>query len=159
MIAESMQAQILQGMKAMRIVNQNCFLPACRHFDLTFQQFTILMELAHSSELTAGELSDHVCILRTNFASVTNKLGQRGLICQARSTRDRRYTVIQLTPKGEALVEEITQWLDQRYGNVFEEIPDGLFEDLVKGFQAMDHFAAKLEQINLQWERKSPNVK
>jgi len=159
MITDQMQTQLLQGMRAMRIANQNCFLPACRQFGLTFQQFTVLMELAHSPELTAGELSDHVCILRTNFASVTNKLGQRGLICQARSSRDRRYTVIRLTEQGEALVEEITQWLENRYGTVFDGSEESLFEDLLKGFQAMEHFAIKLEQINLQCDRSILNLK
>jgi len=159
MITDSMQTQLLQGMRAMRIANQNCFLPACRQFDLTFQQFTVLMELAHSSELTAGELSDHVCILRTNFAAVTNKLGQRGLIGQARSSRDRRYTVIHLTEKGEALVKEITQWLEHRYGSVFDDTTESLMEDLYRGFQAMEHFAVKLEQINLQWDRNMFDAK
>ena len=60
MNGENLSQNMLQGMRAMRIANQNCFLPACQHFDLTFQQFTIIMELAHSEELTAGELSDHV---------------------------------------------------------------------------------------------------
>ena len=148
MITEMMQQQILQGMRAMRIASQSAFMPACRKFDLTFQQFTVLMELSHSPGLTAGELSDRVCILRTNFAAVANKLGQRGLICQKKSATDRRYSVLYLTEKGEELTREVEQWMDDRYGSLFEGESQELVDSMCKGFEVMEHFALKMECMN-----------
>lgn len=152
MNTEMMHQNILQGMRAMRIANQSAFLPACREFDLTFQQFTVLMELFHSPGLTAGELSDHVCILRTNFAAVANKLGRRGLICHEKSSSDRRYNVIRLTEAGEVLAQQIAEWLEDRYGCIYDGIPDEEIEAMFKGFEVMEHLALRLEQINTALE-------
>ena len=151
MNTEVMHNQMLQGMRALRIANQNAFLPACKEFDLTFQQFTVLMELAHSSGLTAGELSDHTCILRTNFAAVANKLGKRGLIYYEKSASDRRYNVIRLTEADAQLTEEIALWLEKRYGHVFDGEPQGVFDDICRGFEAMERIALKLESINMNY--------
>ena len=155
MHTEIMHKKMLQGMRALRIANQNAFLPACKEFDLTFQQFTVLMELAHSPGLTAGELSDHTCILRTNFAAVANKLGKRGLIRYEKSTSDRRYNVIRLTDAGAQLTEDITRWLESRYGCVFDGEPEEVFDVIFRGFEAMERIALKLEHINMESSMKT----
>ena len=142
------QDRAAQFGKLMRITMQNTFLPACQNFDLTYQQFAVLMELSRCRELSAGELSDRACILRSNFAAVANKLRKRGLIFQKRSEEDRRYCVLLLTDQGEQLVEEIVEWLDHRYAPAIAEVPKEMMETIRRGYDAFEFLALKLEAHN-----------
>lgn len=142
------QDRAAQFGKLLRITLQSTFLPACQNFDLTYQQFAVLMELSRCPELTAGELSDRACILRSNFAAVANKLRKRGLIFQKRSEEDRRYCVLLLTEQGEHLVEEIVEWLDERYAPAIAQVPEEMMAAIRQGYDAFEFLALKLESQN-----------
>jgi len=147
---KAFQEGSLKGFRALRITMQNTLFLASQYYDLTFQQLTVLMELGHFPNATAGELSDHACILRSNFASVARKLEQKELIRQERSAADRRYSVLHLTEKGTALLHEIEQWMSDRFGDIFQDEPEERIEDLIRGYDAMYYFSEKLEKINRQ---------
>lgn len=149
---ELLQQHLIQWARASRIASQNAILPTCREFDLTYQQFTILTELSRTDGLSAGELSDRACILRSNFAAVARKLEKRGLLQQNKSQEDRRYSLLQLTAQGEALVHEMFSWMEQRYARVFLELPEEISEALARGAEAAEEIALRIEEINLHQE-------
>jgi len=148
MNATTIQGRAAQFGKLLRITLQSTFLPACQNFGLTYQQFAVLLELSRCPELTAGELSDRTCILRSNFAAVANKLRQRGLVFQKRSEEDRRYCVLVLTEQGEEFVEEIMDWLDKRYAPAIAELPEEVITAITKGYDAFEVLATQLEAYN-----------
>lgn len=148
MNATTIQGRAAQFGKLLRITLQSTFLPACQHFGLTYQQFVVLLELSRCHELTAGELSDRACILRSNFAAVANKLRKRGLVSQKRAEEDRRYCVLVLTEQGEEFVEEIMDWLDRRYAPAIGEMPPEMVIDIIRGYDAFELLATKLEAYN-----------
>ncbi len=154
MNVELLQKHLVQWAKAVRLTSQNAVMPACRAFGLTHQQFTILAELSRTDGLSAGELSDRACILRSNFASVAHKLEQRGLLKQEKSSADRRYSVLQLTEEGAKLVDEMLDWLQSRYAAAFTDIPEEVFDDLIRGAAASEYVALRIEQINLACSRE-----
>ena len=152
---EVLQKHLIQWARASRIASQNAILPTCREFELTYQQFTILTELSRTDGLSAGELSDRACILRSNFAAVARKLEKRGFLQQNKSQEDRRYSLLQLTPAGEKLVQEMYNWMEQRYGHVFLELSDETSEALVRGTEAAEEIALRIEEINLSQEKET----
>ena len=158
MNAEELQKQAALYGKALRVTIQNTLFPACAEFGLTYQQFCVLAELSHSPGLTAGELSDRTCILRSNFAAVASKLKKRGLLDQQRSSSDRRFAVLVLTGAGEKLMEDIHQWLDARYGKVYLDESDETFDAMLKGYEAFNRLALKLENINRQLEAEESRI-
>ena len=152
---ELLQKHLIQWARASRIASQNAILPTCREFDLTYQQFTILTELSRTEGLSAGELSDRACILRSNFAAVARKLEKRGLLQQKKSQEDRRYSLLQLTPEGEQLVHKMFTWMEQRYGHVFLELSDETGEALARGTEAAEQIALQIEKVNLSQDQEA----
>lgn len=149
---KAFQAESLKGFRALRITMQNTLFQASQNYGLTFQQLTVLMELGHFPNATAGELSDHACILRSNFASVSRKLEEKGLIRQEKGTLDRRYNVLHLTEHGQAVLDEIEAWMAERFGSIFDGEPEERIETLIHGYDAMYYFAQKLERLNREKE-------
>lgn len=134
--------------KAFRIVSQNTIMPACRAFGVTYQQFTILAELSRSEGLSAGELSDRVCILRSNFAAVARKLEDANLLFQEKNPQDRRYSILRLTEDGEMLVQKMIRWMEEHYAEAFRDLPEDLFEALIRGTDAVEEISLRIEKIN-----------
>ncbi|MBE6955402.1 MAG: MarR family transcriptional regulator [Ruminococcaceae bacterium] len=148
MNAELLQKHLVKWAKAFRITSQNTIMPACREFGLTYQQFTILAELSRSDGLSAGELSDRVCILRSNFAAVARKLEDGNLICQEKNPQDRRYSILRLTEEGEDLVQRMIHWMEERYADAFRDLPEDLFDALIRGTDAVEEISQRIETIN-----------
>ena len=153
MNAELSQAHLVKWAKAFRITSQNTIMPACRAFGMTYQQFTILAELSRSEGLSAGELSDRVCILRSNFAAVARKLEEGNLLRQEKNPQDRRYSILRLTEEGESLVQRMIRWMEEHYAEAFRDLPEDLFEALIRGTDAVEEIALRLEKINQLQEK------
>ena len=120
--------------------------PICQEHGLTLQQMHVLVELMRTPGLTAGQLSDRVGILRTNFSSVCHKLEERGLVERRRSDRDRRAFELRATDEGRELLARIDADIRRCYGPAFENEPPETFEAILAGFRALNSFAAKLER-------------
>ena len=148
MNAELLQEHLVKWAKAFRIVSQNTIMPACRAFGVTYQQFTILAELSRSEGLSAGELSDRVCILRSNFAAVARKLEDAKLLFQEKNPQDRRYSILRLTEDGEMLVQKMIRWMEEHYAEAFRDLPEDLFEALIRGTDAVEEISLRIEKIN-----------
>ena len=77
-----------------------------RPFDLSTPQYAILF---HASE--AGVPLSQICqaILadNSNLTRLVDRLESRGLVRRAADPHDRRVTLVQLTPEGKALIDEL----------------------------------------------------
>ncbi|MEG0016402.1 MAG: MarR family transcriptional regulator [Gordonibacter sp.] len=118
--------------------------PVCQQCGLTLQQLHVLVELLRMPGLTAGQLSDRTGILRTNFSSVCRKLEDRGLIERQRSRADKRSLELRVTQEGRALLANVDEEVNRRYGKVFESEPQETFDAIVAGFRAL---AALTEKV------------
>ena len=73
---------------------------------VSFSQFTVLMSLAQEH---SRKMSDVAKLLRVTLPAVTkliDRLEQRGFVRRKPHTTDRRITLVDLSPKGLALVEQ-----------------------------------------------------
>lgn len=120
-------------------------LPICQSHGLTLQQLHVLVELTHTPDLTAGELSERAGILRTNFSGVCQKMEKRGLIERNRSERDGRSYELRATQAGRELLEQLNADIEKRYGQALEVEPDETFDTIIAGFKAMRDFAQRME--------------
>lgn len=91
-----------------------------RQHGLTLLQFAVLEVLYHKGDLSIGEVKDSVLSSDGTIPVVVRNLVQQGLIASHADARDKRRTIISLTPKGrdtiatlypenEAMLEEAFQ--------------------------------------------------
>ena len=106
-----------------------------KSFGLTQPQFGVLETLGHIGPLTLGELSRKQLVSGGNMTCVVDNLEKEGNVERVHSTEDRRAIIIQLTPKGKALFDDIFG-THARYvaeiASVLEEDEQKRLSDLLK---------------------------
>ena len=95
---------------------------------LSMPQFSILMQLHHTSNCAIGDISDRFDITNAAASQLVDKLVQSGLIQREEDPHDRRAKRLNLTSKGRELVqqgiEERYRWVDQLASRLTEEERD-----------------------------------
>ena len=89
-------------------------------YGLTDVQFNLMMMLKHhggGEGLSQARLSEMMMVNRANITGLVDRLEKLGMV-QRTAAEDRRYNMIQLTPKGEKLLEKA----DIAYGKEVQQI-------------------------------------
>ncbi|PIQ25353.1 MarR family transcriptional regulator [bacterium (Candidatus Blackallbacteria) CG17_big_fil_post_rev_8_21_14_2_50_48_46] len=74
---------------------------------LTVSQFGVLEALLHLGPLCQKSLASKLLKSSGNITLVIDNLEKQDLVKRKRDSKDRRFITISLTPKGEALIQEI----------------------------------------------------
>lgn len=82
-------------------------------YNLTVMQIRILMELYHNNTHTMGSLASRLQIAGANISTTCKKMEQRGFVKRTRDSFDERIVRIELTEKGNLLMEEINEMIDR----------------------------------------------
>ncbi len=91
---------------------------ALAEHNLTISQFGVLEALLHLGPLPQNQLAGKILKSTGNLTMVLDNLEKRGLAARRRSATDRRVSVVELTPAGQALIEQI---FPQHVGRVIQE--------------------------------------
>jgi len=95
-----------------------------RPYDLSTPQYAILF---HSSEagVPLSQLCHAMLADNSNLTRLVDRLEARGLVRRAPDPRDRRVTLVQLTPEGKALIDELRPrhraYVEQRMSHLSPE--------------------------------------
>jgi DNA-binding MarR family transcriptional regulator len=73
--------------------------------EITSQQFAVLNTLARRPEVDQRTLAEEASLDRSSVNVIVRRLADRGYVQQVRHDRDRRRTVLRLTPDGARLLE------------------------------------------------------
>ena len=76
-------------------------------YNLSFSQFQVLEILYHLGPLCQKDIAHKILKTSGNLTTVIENLSKQKLITREQSNTDRRYFSIQLTPKGEKLIERV----------------------------------------------------
>lgn len=75
--------------------------------NLTISQFGVLEALYHLGSMCQKDVAKKVLKTTANITTVIDNLQKRGLVERVRSTEDRRYISLHITPEGAELIERI----------------------------------------------------
>jgi DNA-binding MarR family transcriptional regulator len=74
---------------------------------LSFSQWSALMALREDPGGTAADLARIICHDAGSLTRILDQLEKRGLVSRKRSESDRRQVVLELTPRGRALITSL----------------------------------------------------
>jgi homoprotocatechuate degradation regulator HpaR len=83
------------------------FRPILAAHDVTEQQWRVIRILFEAGKLDATEVADKASILAPSLTRMIRSLEQRGLITKHKDNADGRRVLLQITPVGQALVEDV----------------------------------------------------
>jgi MarR family 2-MHQ and catechol resistance regulon transcriptional repressor len=81
--------------------------PSLQAEDLTESQFGVLEALHHIGPMHQCDLARKILKSSGNMTMVVDNLERRGLVRRERSSEDRRFVEVQLTPEGERIIRRI----------------------------------------------------
>jgi MarR family transcriptional regulator, 2-MHQ and catechol-resistance regulon repressor len=85
----------------------NRLAPGLQREDLTPSQFGVLEALHHLGPMHQRDLGERILKSSGNMTLVIDNLERRGLVRRERSTEDRRFIQVHLTPEGERLIRRV----------------------------------------------------
>jgi DNA-binding MarR family transcriptional regulator len=109
---------------------------AFRPFDLTNQQFSLLMSLNRPEPPPMGPVADLLAIDRTTLTAALKPLERRGLVRVLPNPADGRSRVLKLTPKGKQLLEKAMPVWESAHAELDEKL-QGESESLRKALMAL----------------------
>ena len=103
-------------------ITMHRFTEALEPFGIRPRHLAALIELRDHGELTQQSLCGHLHLDPTNLVAILNDLERRGYAKRRRDPEDRRRHIVEVSPKGLAVIERVSEVMD----GVEEELLDGL---------------------------------
>lgn len=76
-------------------------------YGLTFPQFMVLEALLHKESMTVGEIKDTILSSNGTIPVIINNLEKQEMVNRSKDPEDHRRSLIMLTEKGRALIEQV----------------------------------------------------
>jgi len=99
------------------------FRPMLAEHDITEQQWRVIRILAERGMIDASEMADRAFILAPSLTRIIRSLEERGIITKAKDENDGRRVLLEITPAGLAIIEEVApesrliyETLEKRFG-------------------------------------------
>lgn len=99
------------------------FRPMLAQHDVTEQQWRVIRILAEAGTLDASEMSERAFILAPSLTRIIKSLEERGFITKSKDAEDGRRILLQITPAGLKIINEVSPdsrtiytALEQRFG-------------------------------------------
>ena len=89
--------------------------PSLREHGLSDQQWRVLRVLGEHGMVETGRVAREAFILGPSLTGVLARMERDGLIRRARDPADQRRTVIEATPKGTRMVQQLSQSIEAHY--------------------------------------------
>ncbi len=113
-------------------------------FGLGFTDFLALHGLRSRQLRSQAELASFVGVTDAGISRIVSRLAARGLLETAADPSNRRRTLLALTPKGAALVEQAGTLLEERFAGAAGQA--GSREDLATFERVLDAILAIMER-------------
>jgi DNA-binding MarR family transcriptional regulator len=106
-------------------------------YDLTPEQWMVLVRLAERDGRTQSELCDVTTRDPSTMSRILDSMVVRGLLCRAVDPADRRHRIIVLTPDGRAAWKTLRPVAEELVGRLEAAIPDADLETTRRTLQRM----------------------
>ncbi|MFE4813448.1 MarR family winged helix-turn-helix transcriptional regulator [Peribacillus simplex] len=105
----------------------------------SFTEARVILEIGLMEQCIANNLVDKLEIDRSYMSRIINKLSKDGLVMKENSTLDNRTSLIQLTPEGMTLFNQLNERSDEQIVRLFQ----GLSQNEIKEIHASMMFIQK----------------
>jgi homoprotocatechuate degradation regulator HpaR len=83
------------------------FRPMLAEHDITEQQWRVIRILAEAGTVDASEMADKAFILAPSLTRIIRTLEERGIITKSKDDNDGRRVLLEITPAGLAIINEV----------------------------------------------------
>jgi DNA-binding MarR family transcriptional regulator len=114
-------------------MEQRRFAQQLSDFGLTVPQFLVLRSIRRREQhLTMSNLADETLQRCATITGIVGRLVRMGLVRRQRDKQDRRRVLVELTPRGRKLVDEVRRHRAQRLRKTLSRLPPGDARELLR---------------------------
>lgn len=103
--------------------------------DVKFMEFAVLELLYHKGPHPTQEISSNILIANSSLTYVLNKLEDKGFLTRKPGEKDKRVSVVALTPEGETFIEGFFPIHQDFIVDLFSDLEDDELESLAEGLK------------------------
>lgn len=107
-------------------------------YDITPPQFTALLILLYSDELTIGELSKKMYLACSTVTDLIDRMEKNELVKRVRDTNDRRIVRVKVLEKGHQVLDQVLYTRRRYISEVFSSFSDEKIELLNESFEILN---------------------
>src|SRR5437764_2645103 len=111
-------------------ITQHRFTEALEPFGIRPRHVAALIELRDRGELTQQLLCGQLHLDPTNLVAILNELEQKGFAARRRDPEDRRRHLVEVSKKGIALIEKVSEVMDGVEGDLLDSLEPAEREQL-----------------------------
>jgi DNA-binding MarR family transcriptional regulator len=111
-------------------ITMHRFSEALEPFGIRPRHVAALIELRDLGELTQQSLCGHLHLDPTNLVGILNELEERGYATRRRDPEDRRRHLVEVSKKGIAVIEKVTEVMDGVEAELLEDFDPAEREQL-----------------------------
>lgn len=109
---------------------------------ITLAQCHALVELGRSGGLSVGELAEILNLDKSTVSRSVDNLVTAGLVVREADANDRRYLSLQLSPQGQAVVEDLEQRMESYFAELVAQVPADKREQVLESLALLERAAA-----------------
>lgn len=98
-----------------------------------FRLLMLMSEAPHS----LGKLAERYAVSLPTMSNTITALEERGWVVRQRSLRDRRQVVVNITPAGKAVLDEVCQHMEAAVATVLRDMPEADRRQLATGLNVL----------------------
>ncbi len=116
-------------------LNQSLTGTCCR--GVTMAQCHVLLEIEESPGTTIVRLANDLRLDKSTLSRTVDGLVRLSLAERKAHPTDRRFTLLELTPAGKKVCDEINRESDQTYQRAFQRIPRSRWDEIKMSLEAL----------------------
>lgn len=114
--------------------------------EFTIAQYRALSLLDHFRQMTVNDLKSHLNIAQSSASGLVERLEQLGLIERKSDKKDKRVTVLNLSPKAKKILKKNNDSMDGVYKNILEQMDYNDQKLFIDSFRNLTRLIEKMEQ-------------
>ena len=112
--------------------------PAWLDLQLSLPQLRIVFIVAHNETASVMQIAEHLGIGEPTASHLVDKLVRAGLLDRTQDPVDRRRVIVQLSPAGAQLIENLLGW-EELLGGWLHQVPEADLSHFQQGLSAVIH--------------------
>ncbi|MGH2543836.1 MAG: MarR family winged helix-turn-helix transcriptional regulator [Ardenticatenaceae bacterium] len=121
-------------------------------FDLTFQQFRVLMLLYHSVPLRMSDISSRLEVGVSTVTALVSKLEDKGLVIRENDKQDRRVVFCSVTRRGAAEVDGFWRVRNRQISEIVDLMDSEQLELVAEALRHIVAAAEKAGESSRSWQ-------
>lgn len=119
----------------------------CCCYGVSESQCFVLVEIGRKSNISIKELAEILHLDKSGISRIVEELVQKDYVERKTSIEDRRFVLLNLTPKGKEHFEKIENDMNRKFKEILNKIPTDKREQIIESLEIYNSVCEEIERM------------